>query len=95
MENPHGRSAPKRCSPLAGDQKATAAAEGMILSLRALRVTSTGYPAAAWALASSGYRRGAIMSSAVPPATRRPPPPHAVKNGRRGEKRKSHFIKAE
>lgn len=95
MENPHGKSAPKRCSSLAGDQKVTAAAGGMILSLRALQVTSTGYPAAAWALASSGNRRGAIMSSAVPPATHLPLPPHAVKNGRQGEKRKSHFITAE
>jgi len=32
------------------------------------------------------------MSSTVPPATHLPLPPHAVKNGRRREKRKRHFI---
>lgn len=92
MENPNGRRSWKRCSPLAGDWKAAATAGRMLWSLRALRVTSTGYPAAARALASFGNRCGAIMSSSVPPATHLPLPPHAVKSGRRGEKRERRFV---
>lgn len=52
----NGKRSHRRCSPLVGHWKAAAKAGGMLSLLRAPQVTSTGYPAAAWALASLGNR---------------------------------------